>query len=142
MSFCSFQTRYSFHWKFWSINYFVLSLRKEHIRSCIVVVSEREYKEFSCFATFLQRLKRDLNQTSPVWHPTSFTTRPLAHGWSGRVNNWFNQFFVHFIQKCLEKTTARFEPHQEVTPKTVYHYTIHSCLGIRCELFNQFLKFI
>ena len=64
VSFCSFQTRYSFHCKFASVNYFVLSLRKEHIRSCIVVVSEREYKEYSCLATFIQRLKRDLNQTN------------------------------------------------------------------------------
>ena len=45
VSFCSFQTRYSYHCKSGSVYYFVLSLRKEHIRSCIVVVSEREYKD-------------------------------------------------------------------------------------------------
>ena len=65
VSFCSFQRRYSFHCKFGSVNYFVLSLRKEHIRSCIVVVSEREYEEYLCFTTFIQRFKRDLR-----WLPT------------------------------------------------------------------------
>ena len=58
VSFCSFQERYSFHGKFGSVNYFVLCLRKEHIRSCIVVISERESKEYLMLCDFYPETAR------------------------------------------------------------------------------------
>ena len=47
-----------YHCKSGSVYYFVLSLRKEHIRSCIVVVSEREYKDSHA----LRPLSKDLRE--------------------------------------------------------------------------------
>ena len=86
-----------------------------------MVVSEKEYKGYSCIMTFIQRLQQDLNRTNRYGIPHRL---PLDHSLMvGHVVKIIDlrNFCVGFKQKSLAKTTAKFEPDQEVTPQTAYH---------------------